>query len=60
MPRYQFKKIIRVYCDGCKEWMDEDDTEFVDISEGVQGEDRLTFTCKKCKMESTSSRRAQK
>jgi hypothetical protein len=56
MPRYQYHKTIKVYCDGCKDWINEDDTEFVDISEGMQGEDRLTFICKKCKMESTSNR----
>jgi len=57
MPSYQFKKIIRVYCSTCDEWIDEDNTEFVDCEEGMFGEDRLTFICKECKMESTSSRR---
>jgi RNase P subunit RPR2 len=56
MPRYTYKKIIRVYCKGCQDWINEDDTEFVDISEGMQGEDRLTFICNECKMESTSNR----
>ena len=56
MPRYQYRKTIRVYCKGCECWINEDYTEFVDISEGMQGEDRLTFICNECKMKSTSNR----
>jgi hypothetical protein len=35
----------RVYCKGCSTFHLVDDVEFVNISEGMQGEDRLTFVC---------------
>ena len=54
-----YQRPIEVYCSTCKEWTDESRHKFVDISEGMIGEDRLTFECVKCKQESTSSRVAR-
>jgi hypothetical protein len=34
-----------VYCEGCSTFHLVDDVEFVNISEDMQGEDRLTFVC---------------
>ena len=57
MPHpYYRQKVIKVRCSTCEEWIDERKVEFIDISEGMMGEDRLTFKCPKCKKESTSSR----
>jgi Zn finger protein HypA/HybF involved in hydrogenase expression len=39
---------IKVNCKKCG-LMDENDVEFIDIAEGVLGEDILTFVCPKCK-----------
>lgn len=47
-----------VYCKECKAWVLEEDTEFVDIEEGPQGEDILTFACPTCKTEQRSVVRA--
>lgn len=51
-----WKPTIRVYCKGCKAWVDEDDTEFVDISEDIQGADILKFKCNDCGTISESRR----
>lgn len=56
MRKYKFHKIIKVYCKECKEWIDETTVEFVDICEGIQGEDLLTFICPTCKTKSQSRR----
>jgi len=34
-----------VYCSGCKTFHSVNSVEFVNISEGMMGEDRLTFVC---------------
>jgi hypothetical protein len=39
------KNHSRVYCEGCHDFHLEDAVEFVNISEGMRGEDRLTFVC---------------
>ena len=39
---------VRVYCKGCREWMNEDHTEFINIEEDFQGFDKLTFRCPQC------------
>lgn len=54
--RSRYETPIKVYCSTCKEWVDERETEFVDIAEDIQGADQLTFRCKKCQQESTSRR----
>lgn len=47
MARKYYRK-VRVYCSKCGEWIDEKDTEFVDIEEDMQGADILTFICHGC------------
>jgi len=46
---------IQVKCSECG-WINEEDTEFVNIEEDFQGADLLTFICPKCKMERKSRR----
>jgi len=46
---------ITVNCVQCGRF-DETTVEFIDISEGMQGEDRLTFRCPTCKEVRTSNR----
>lgn len=43
----QRERTIQVYCTDCQSFYDEKDVETLDISEGVQGEDRLKFKCPK-------------
>jgi len=43
----QRERTIWVYCMECHTNYDEKDVEVLDISEGIQGEDRLTFNCPK-------------
>ena len=50
------QKVIRVYCKNCKDWMDEASVEFLNIEEGMMGEDRLTFKCPKCHSKQISVR----
>jgi len=47
---YDFSEApIKVYCSKCQELVDEGkDTEFLGISEDIQGADVLEFRCKKC------------
>lgn len=52
----KFGPKIQVYCSGCKKLVNEEDTEFIGISEDIQGADLLTFKCKKCGQQSTSRR----
>ena len=52
----QWEPQIKVHCKKCDKWMDEALTVFIDISEGMQGEDRMTFRCPICKTVSTSTR----
>ena len=47
---------INVWAPCIEGWVRECDTEFVDISEGPQGEDRLVFICPECDEEHTSNR----
>ena len=47
---------IQVFCTGCDLWMDEREVEFVNIEEGMLGEDILTFNCPYCKEEQRSKR----
>lgn len=53
---FTFEKTIRVHCKECDEWMDEATVEFLNIEEGMMGEDRMTFNCPKCKTKNTSMR----
>lgn len=53
--KYQYKKQIKVLCKNCH-WIDEKDTEFVDIEEDIQGADVLTFICPTCKTKQKSRR----
>lgn len=54
--RDEYERTIRVYCQGCKAWIDEKETKFRDISEDIQGADILKFECNKCGTESESRR----
>lgn len=54
--KYQYEKKIRVNCGKCHKWINEKDTEFVDIEEDFQGADVLTFICPICKTEQKSRR----
>jgi len=57
MPHpYYRQKVIKVRCKTCNEWIDETKVEFINIEEGMMGEDRLTFRCPTCKETSTSPR----
>jgi len=47
---------IRVHCTECAQWIPEDTVEFLNIEEGMRGEDRMTFNCPTCKTKSTSMR----
>lgn len=49
------EKVIQVHCSNCG-WINEKETEFLDISEDIQGADILTFKCLTCG-EKNSSRR---
>jgi len=54
--RHFYEKEIKVFCRKCREWINEREVEFVDIQEGIEGEDQMTFRCPKCKTKSTSTR----
>ena len=51
----KYRTRIQVRCSECG-WVDEDDTEFVNIEEDFQGADQLTFICNKCNTQSKSKR----
>jgi len=51
-----YKPTIRVYCKGCKAWINEAETIFLDISEDIQGADILAFECNQCGTKNTSRR----
>lgn len=51
----QYHRKIQVRCKKC-DWLDEDDVEFVNIEEGMIGEDILTFICPHCKTKQKSTR----
>jgi hypothetical protein len=55
MKDYTYKRKITVVCKNCSR-MDEDATEFVDIEQGMQMEDILTFICPICKTTQKSRR----
>ena len=43
-----YERPIVVYCYTCREWYYEKKVEFINIEEGIQGEDILTFKCPVC------------
>jgi len=47
---------IKVRCKKCAEWIDENETEFVNIEEDFEGRDVLTFICPQCKTKQKSCR----
>jgi len=51
-----YERPIRVYCDTCKEFIDEKRVKFINIEEGIQGEDILTFKCPDCSSVCSSKR----
>ena len=55
-PVEAYKSPIKIYCSTCKAWTDEANHKFIDIAEGMFGEDRMTFECSECRQVSTSSR----
>jgi len=54
--QYKDKRPCRVYCERCKAWHDEDKVTFVNITEDIQGQDLMTFTCPSCKTQQVSPR----
>ena len=54
--RKTYERIIQVYCSKCEEFKDENDTEFVNIEEDIQGADVLTFICPDCGTKQKSRR----
>jgi len=50
-----YRRKIKVNCDECGH-INEEDTEFIDIEEGMMGEDILTFKCPICKKTKRSKR----
>lgn len=57
MPDEYTERKVTVYCNTCKEWINEETTGFLDIAEDIQGRDLMSFRCPKCKEVSTSYRR---
>ena len=53
-----WQRPMQVYCGKCKKWIDTDSTEFVNIQEGIFGQDIMTFICPTCKSEQESDVRA--
>lgn len=51
-----WERTINVILSCTGEYCDEKDVEFVDISEDIQGRDRLTFVCPECGETHTSYR----
>ena len=51
-----WRPAIKVMCGKCKDWIPEDETEFLDIEEDIQGADVLTFKCPHCKTTQKSRR----
>lgn len=45
MAQRERERTIQVYCTDCSCFYDEKDVKVLDISEGMQGEDRLRFEC---------------
>jgi len=54
--KYKHERKIQVYCGFCKMWVNEETVEFLNIEEGMQGEDMLTFKCPDCGQKSISRR----
>lgn len=42
------RKVIRVYCYTCAEWINEEDAEFLTIDVEIGASDKLTFICHQC------------
>jgi RNase P subunit RPR2 len=53
---HKYEKVIKVHCSKCHSFIKEDDTEFVNIEEDMQGADILTFICPDCKTQQKSKR----
>lgn len=45
---------MKVFADCAKEWLNTKKVEFLDIEEGPQGEDRMTYKCPLCGEKHTS------
>jgi predicted RNA-binding Zn-ribbon protein involved in translation (DUF1610 family) len=54
--KYHKQQKVRVRCGPCNEWIDEQETEFINIEEDIQGADMLTFKCPICGNVSKSRR----
>ena len=52
--KFVYKKEPKVHCSNCPAFVNEADTEFVNIEEDMQGVDVLTFICPNCKTEQKS------
>jgi RNase P subunit RPR2 len=48
-------RVFKCFCKNCNEWVNEKDTEFLDISEDFYGYDLITFICNRCKTKQRSN-----
>jgi hypothetical protein len=52
----QYERKVKVVCSVCKGWFNEEDVEFIQIEENMQGQDLLTFMCPVCNKPAKSLR----
>lgn len=52
--------MIEVYCGKCKQFINEDLVEVLNIEEGFDGADQMTFICPVCNEEQKSKRFGRK
>jgi Zn finger protein HypA/HybF involved in hydrogenase expression len=48
---------MKVYCESCQQWIDEEGIKIDNIEEDVYGRDIVTFCCPYCKSNQKSIRR---
>jgi len=54
--KYKHERKMMCIRDSCKMWVNEEKVETLNIEEGMQGEDKLTFRCPDCGQKSISRR----
>ncbi len=52
----KYETSILVICPHCKQYLNEEEVEFINLEEDMEGKDRLTFKCPLCHKEGTSHR----
>jgi hypothetical protein len=55
-PEYRWQNPINVYAPCLRELIPENQVEVLNVEEGLQGEDQLTYLCPYCQKEHTSVR----